>query len=125
MSEIVLKECKIHGITKFYRTSYKTKEGRKLRYRCGKCNIIMVSNRRRKLKVMAIEYKGGKCCICGYSKSIRSMQFHHLDPKEKDFGLGGVGTRKSWEEIKKELDKCILVCANCHGELEDEIEKNK
>ena len=70
-----------------------------------------------KTKLKAIEYKGGKCQICGYNKCIRSMQFHHLNPNEKDFGISG-GT-KSFQRIQPELDKCILVCANCHGEIHD------
>jgi len=70
-----------------------------------------------KTKLKAIEYKGGKCQICGYNKCTRSLQFHHLDPNKKDFGISG-GT-KSFEKLKPELDKCILVCANCHGEIHD------
>lgn len=70
-----------------------------------------------KTKLKAIEYKGGKCQICGYNKCTRSLQFHHLDPNEKDFGISR-GT-KSFEKLKPELDKCILVCANCHGEIHD------
>ena len=121
MSDIILKECKIHGITKFN----KQKDRNKYIYRCCKCNMKRVSDRRRKLKLMAIEYKGGKCYRCGYNKSVRVLGFHHLDPKEKDFNIGRKGFTRSWEKIKKELDKCILVCANCHGELEDEIEASK
>lgn len=70
-----------------------------------------------KTKLKAVEYKGGKCQICGYNKCVRSLQFHHLDPNEKDFGISG-GT-KSFEKLKPELDKCILVCANCHCEIHD------
>ena len=70
-----------------------------------------------KTKLKAIEYKGGCCQICGYNKSIRALQFHHLDPTQKDFGISG-GT-KSFEKMKPELDKCILVCANCHCEIHE------
>ena len=78
--------------------------------------IIVVTERRRKLKEMAIEYKGGKCEKCGYKKCNNALDFHHLDPKEKDFNIGNGHTR-SWDRLKKELDKCILVCANCHREI--------
>lgn len=78
---------------------------------------IMVSERRRKLKDMAIEYKGGKCEKCGYNKCNGALEFHHLNPEEKDFSISTSGTTKSFERIKKEIDKCILVCANCHREI--------
>jgi transcription elongation factor Elf1 len=118
VENIIYRECKYHGLVKFY--GYKNKKGF-VCYHCYECNKEDVSNRRRELKRLAIEYKGGKCCRCGYNKSVRALHFHHLDPKEKDFGIGLDGHVHSWEELKKELDKCILVCANCHAELEDEI----
>ncbi len=80
-----------------------------------------VSARRKKLRAMALEYGGGKCAICGYSKSSRSLSFHHVDPKKKDFGLSMQGVTRSWERTKKELKKCILLCANCHMEVHDGI----
>ncbi|PIT91067.1 hypothetical protein COU17_02140 [Candidatus Kaiserbacteria bacterium CG10_big_fil_rev_8_21_14_0_10_49_17] len=80
-----------------------------------------VKKRRKKLREMAREYKGGKCAICGYKKCQRALSFHHIDPKRKDFGLSVKGLTRSWEKIKKEIDKCILVCANCHMELHDGI----
>ncbi len=78
-----------------------------------------VSKRRKKLKEMAIEYGGGQCQICGYKKCSRALNFHHKVASEKDFGLSARGLTRSWEKIKQELDKCILVCANCHMELHD------
>ena len=78
---------------------------------------IMVSERRRKLKDMAIDYKGGKCEKCGYNKCNGALEFHHLNPEEKDFSISSAGTTRSFERIKKEIDKCILVCANCHREI--------
>lgn len=80
--------------------------------------IRAVSERRRKLKTMAIEYKGGRCQICGYSKYQGALDLHHIDPTEKDFGLSQKGKTRSWEKIKVELDKCILLCATCHREVE-------
>jgi len=76
-----------------------------------------VTARRKKLKKMAIEYKGGKCIFCGYHKCNDALDFHHLNSKEKEFGLSVRGLTRSWKKIKEELDKCILVCANCHREL--------
>ena len=76
-----------------------------------------VSERRKKLREMAREYKGGKCVICGYKRYSGALDFHHRDPSKKDFGLSTRGLTRSWEKIKKEIDKCALVCANCHREL--------
>ena len=76
-----------------------------------------VAKRRRKIKILAIEYKGGKCCLCRYKRYQGALEFHHLDARKKDFGLGADGLTRSWERTKKELDKCILVCSNCHKEV--------
>ena len=78
----------------------------------------MTNVRRRRLKNLMINYKGGKCQICGYCKYQGALDLHHLNPKEKDFGIGDKGYTRSWEIVKTELDKCILVCANCHREIE-------
>lgn len=82
-----------------------------------------VTERRRKLRRMSIEYGGGGCQICGYDASIYALTFHHRNPKEKDFGLSARGLTRSWEKIQKELDKCILLCANCHAEVHEGITK--
>lgn len=74
-----------------------------------------VTIKRRALKKMLIEYKGGKCAHCGYNKCMRALEFHHLDPTEKDFGISKILTR-SVASLKEEADKCILLCANCHAE---------
>ena len=69
---------------------------------------------------MLIAYKGGKCERCGYDKSSRALEFHHLNPSEKDFGISKVLTR-SIQSLKEEVDKCILLCSNCHAEIHDEL----
>lgn len=79
--------------------------------------IAKVSERRRKIKEMAVDSKGGKYSICGYNKYIGALEFHHIDPNKKDFGLGMSGMTRSWERVQKELAKCLLVCANCHREI--------
>lgn len=78
-------------------------------------------SRRRKIKEELVELKGGKCQICGYKKCLRSFQFHHLDPSKKDFTISANLKRINREKVIKELDKCILVCSNCHGEIHDGI----
>lgn len=74
---------------------------------------------RKRKKIELVKYKGGKCECCGYDKSVSVLQFHHLDLKEKDFTIGG--SSYGFERLKKEVDKCIMVCANCHIEIHDEI----
>lgn len=70
---------------------------------------------------MAIEYKGGKCQLCGYSKYQGALDLHHLNQKTKKFGIADKGYTRSWSMVKEELDKCVLVCANCHREVEGGI----
>ena len=67
------------------------------------------------IKKALVEKKGGKCEICGYDKCIEALQFHHLNPHEKEFGIAA--THRNFDELVKEAEKCILVCANCHTEL--------
>jgi 5-methylcytosine-specific restriction endonuclease McrA len=79
--------------------------------------IKAVAKRRRKIKALSIEYKGGKCQICGYNKFQGALELHHIDKTKKSFGIGDKGYTRSWEKVKTELDKCILLCANCHREV--------
>lgn len=76
-----------------------------------------VVNYRRALKLKAIEYKGGLCVCCGYNRTPSAMVFHHLDPDAKEFGIGGKSI--SWDRLKVELDKTILVCNRCHTEIHE------
>lgn len=113
--------CKTHGETEFRLERRSVKENRREVYRCVKCASISVQKRRDKLKELAIEYKGGCCQKCGYNKCLGALEFHHLDPNEKDFGIAEKGITRSFEKLKVELDKCILVCANCHREMHEEL----
>ena len=70
---------------------------------------------------MAIVYKGSRCAICGYNKCIKALEFHHLKSEGKDFGISAKGYTRSWNDVRKELDKCILLCANCHREVHEGI----
>ena len=83
--------------------------------------VMAVSRRRKKLREMARDYKGGKCAVCGYNRCQRALSFHHINPKKKNFDLSSRGLTRSWERIKKEIDKCVLICANCHMEVHDGI----
>lgn len=78
------------------------------RTRCGSCNTKI---RRFRAKAAAIAFLGGKCLRCNYSGPQAAMEFHHLFDKE--FSIGHVSNR-AWEVIKRELEKCELLCSNCH-----------
>lgn len=66
----------------------------------------------KKLKLLA--KLGGKCAHCGYDKCPAALEFHHLDPSQKDFGVSD--TFRDFAKLEKEVDKCIVLCANCHAE---------
>ena len=107
--------CKKHGECEYVLSSGK--------WRCKKCRSEAVQKRRNKVKLMSIEYKGGKCEICGYDKCIDALEFHHLNSYKKDFGIAKKGYTRSFDKVKEELDKCILVCANCHREIHHKDKK--
>jgi len=79
--------------------------------------VKYVTERRKKIRLKAIEYLGGKCMLCGYSKYPEVLEFHHKDPNKKDFNVSRNGHCRSWLRVRKEIEKCILLCANCHREL--------
>ena len=116
-TEITQRGCpmcsKIKPLSEFYGRRNKTGNSTY----CKQCSTIMVINRQRKLKQLAIDYKGGCCEKCGYNKYNGALEFHHLDPSKKDFTIGHSKLSTFNEKIKEELDKCILVCANCHREI--------
>lgn len=85
------------------------------RKKISKSESVISWRKRRKIEL--VKYKGGKCEICGYDKSIRALQFHHKSPKGKDFTISGKSYSK--ETLIKEVDKCILVCSNCHHEIHE------
>ena len=85
-----------------------------------KCSSCSVNGRRQVKKQMALVYKGGCCFICKYDRCPRALVFHHINEGDKDFGIGGKHTL-SWERIRQELDKCVLLCTNCHAEVHDGV----
>lgn len=108
----MIKECKKHGLVEF---AIRKDTGN---WRCRKCIVDAVTKRRRKIKILGVKYKGGCCVRCGYNKCIDALDFHHL--KDKKFNISKDGHTRSWEKTKEELDKCILLCANCHREEHSE-----
>ena len=81
-------------------------------------NYEKVVDWRIKKKKKSVEYKGGKCIICGYNKAMSALDFHHLDPNKKDFTISKF-INKKFENIKDDLDKCVLLCSNCHREVHE------
>ena len=84
------------------------------------CSACRQKNRADQIKKRAVEYLGGKCKICGYDKSLATLDFHHIDGDTKEFKISG-NYNRSWKRIKAELDKCVLLCANCHREIHQSI----
>lgn len=82
---------------------------------CKKCHNENTIYRGKTNKQKYIEYKGGKCEKCGYNSCNEALEFHHIEPLEKDLTFKSL---RYWglEKAKKELDKCMLLCSNCHRE---------
>lgn len=120
----IKKVCDLLNLKKTFVSKYVINKKNKLtieELKYNRCESLKSWRIRTKQKL--VEYKGGECSICGYDKSLRALHFHHVDPNEKDFTISSKSY--SYERLKKEVDKCILVCSNCHCEIHDEIDNNK
>lgn len=95
---------------------YRRRKGTDLSPYCKPCTVQQTIERQRKFKQNCIEYKGGQCEFCGYNRCDGALEFHHKDPNEKDFTIAHARLTSFNDIVKKELDKCMLVCANCHRE---------
>jgi cytochrome c553 len=87
------------------------------RWRCGTCSAEAVLRRKQTVKRILVEEAGGRCRVCGYDRYIGNLVFHHVDPTQKSFQLS-TAVGRSLEAFRAEARKCVLVCANCHGEIE-------
>ena len=83
---------------------------------CRKCSNDNRYSIIKQHKLQLIQEFGGCCSKCGYNKNTSALEFHHLEPEHKDFHFGSTKTTNI-DKIRKELEKCILVCANCHREI--------
>ena len=103
--------CARHGLVSFRLDPRGT-------YRCKLCRQEQVAAHRRRVKQMLVREAGGSCRVCGYDRCVAALQFHHLDPNEKRFGLASEGFTRSIDSAREEASKCVLLCANCHAEVE-------
>jgi hypothetical protein len=132
----ITRSCKDCGELKECRWDYTFSQTGKPEYntRCIECSRVYSAKnqrnrsknrneyRRKKIierKRKAVEYLGGSCSRCGYNKSLVALTFHHRNPEEKENTIGAL-REQSWDKLKEELDKCDLLCFNCHMELHAE-----
>ena len=103
--------CATHGETEF------VLEGRGY-YRCKRCRQQRVIDWRRRARLKLVAEAGGACVVCGYDRYIGALHFHHVDPSEKEFAVSGRGFTRSIQKMREEAAKCVLLCSNCHAEVE-------
>lgn len=107
----VKRTCPRHGVTTFRLDVRRT-------YRCARCSTEAVSERRRNVKRILVAEAGGCCAVCGYARCVAALQFHHTEPSDKLFALSMEGATRSLAKARAEAKKCVLLCANCHAEVE-------
>jgi hypothetical protein len=103
--------CRRHGETQYVLQGHGG-------FRCKRCRAEAVGRRRRRIKELLVKEAGGQCLLCGYDSCQAALHFHHVDPSTKSFGLAGRGITRAIDEVRREAEKCILVCSNCHAEIE-------
>jgi transposase len=103
--------CRRHGSTDFWLDS-------RGRYRCLRCRSEAVTRRRRKVKKTLVDEAGGACSRCGYDRYVGALHFHHVDPENKAFSLSHTGVSRALAKGREEASKCVLLCSNCHAEIE-------
>jgi transposase len=108
---VVTRDCSEHGATEFVLD----RDGR---YRCRRCRSDAVTRRRRRVKLLLVSEAGGACVACGYDRHPAALQFHHLDPAQKRMVVSAQGFGVGLDTLRAEARKCVLLCANCHAEVE-------
>ena len=108
------RDCVRHGTTEF------VIEGRGY-YRCKRCRLEQVAQHRRARKATLVAEAGGRCRLCGYDRCVSALEFHHLDPATKRLGIAAGGLSRSLAVLRAEIAKCVLLCSNCHAEVESGV----
>jgi hypothetical protein len=114
----MLRECRHHGTVWF--GLYSAGPTRGDRWRCTKCLAEAVTRRHQRVKRLLIDENGGCCAVCGYDRTPFNLHFHHVDPSTKEYSVN-MARGKSLAAYRAEAAKCVLVCANCHGEIEAQL----
>lgn len=109
-AEVATLNCRRHGETAFVLDGSGS-------FRCRRCRAEAVSNRRRRVKQLLVAEAGGACQICGYSRNVGALQFHHVDPASKRIEIAR-GAALAISTLREETAKCVLLCGNCHAEVE-------
>jgi transposase-like protein len=102
--------CPVHGSVRHIRRD----DG----YRCTTCRSGAVTARRRRVKRILLAEAGGACALCGYDRCVAALHFHHVNPASKSFALAAAGVTRSLAAARAEARKCVVLCANCHAEVE-------
>jgi DNA-binding CsgD family transcriptional regulator len=113
-SSAIVWQCPHHGWTRFHRIG-------RGRVRCARCNVEAVARRRRRVKELLVRENGGRCARCGFDEYAGALHFHHLERVSKTFEIGGRGLTRSIADLRAEVAKCVLLCANCHAMVEAEV----
>ena len=103
--------CPAHGVTRHVPRA----DGS---FRCARCRSEQVAARRRRVKRQLVDEAGGCCALCGYDTCVAALQFHHVDPGAKSFAISRAGVTRALSKAREEAAKCVLLCANCHAEVE-------
>lgn len=123
--DIGFKKCPRCNIVKSGSEFYLRRKNRDFATYCKSCSLDETRERQIRYKTRCLEYKGGKCQQCGYKKCFSALEFHHKNPDEKDFSIAHTRYTVFNDITKRELDKCILLCSNCHREEHEKILKEK
>jgi transposase len=109
--EVVVLTCRYHGDTEFWLNA-------RGYYRCKQCRSEAVTRRRRRMKALLVAEAGGACSLCGYARRVWALHFHHVEPSQKRYAINARGAGMALARLRAEADKCVLLCANCHAEVE-------
>jgi hypothetical protein len=104
-------DCPKHGRAEFVIDTNGT-------FRCRACRVSDVVERRRRVKRALVQEAGGRCQLCGYDRYQGALAFHHLDPRTKTRTIANGGAGVGIETLRAEAARCVLLCHNCHAEVE-------